>query len=120
MTASLYTLFCVVLPCVCTSPCKGTIPYQKYSAKYVQILYFKTGSALDQVRQPENYTHMTQSAIMLHRIMQCTRVVMDDLFAAHHEMGHVQYFIQYKDLPLVYKEGANPGNSELIPSISTG
>jgi hypothetical protein len=35
---------------------------------------------------------------------------MDDLFAAHHEMGHVQYFIQYKDQPAAYKEGANPGN----------
>jgi len=35
-------------------------------------------------------------------------------------MGHVQYFIQYKDQPLVYKEGANPGNSELTPFIFTG
>ena len=56
---------------------------------------------------------MTQSAIMLHRIQQCTRVVMDDLFSAHHEMGHVQYFIQYKDQPTAYKEGANPGNETM-------
>jgi hypothetical protein len=92
------------------SRCKGQIPYQKYSAKYVHILCFKTGSALDQVRQPENFPHMTQSAVMLHRIKQCTRVVMDDLFVAHHEMGHLQYSIQYKDQPAAYKEGANPGN----------
>jgi hypothetical protein len=38
---------------------------------------------------------------------------MDDLFAAHHEMGHVQYFIQYKDQPAAYKEGANPGNETM-------
>nr|CAD7196975.1 unnamed protein product [Timema douglasi] len=43
------------------------------------------------------------------RIKQCTRVDMEDLLTAHHEMGHVQYFIQYKDQPSVYKEGANPG-----------
>ena len=24
-------------------------------------------------------------------------------------MGHTQYQMQYKDLPLVYREGANPG-----------
>jgi len=34
---------------------------------------------------------------------------MDDLFAVHHEMGHVQYFMQYKDQPLAYRDGANPG-----------
>jgi peptidyl-dipeptidase A len=38
---------------------------------------------------------------------------MDDLFAAHHEMGHVQYSIQYKDQPAAYKEGANPGNEKI-------
>ena len=30
----------------------------------------------------------------------------------HHEMGHVQYFLQYKDLPTVFKDGSNPGNFE--------
>jgi hypothetical protein len=34
---------------------------------------------------------------------------MDDLFTAHHEMGHVQYYLQYKHQPKVYKRGANPG-----------
>ena len=24
-------------------------------------------------------------------------------------MGHIQYFLQYKDKPLAYREGANPG-----------
>jgi len=117
MNAAVYTLFCVVLSCVCTSPCEEPIPYQRYSTKYVKSLYFKTGSGLDKVRQPENCPYVTQSAIMLHRIQQCTRVVMDDLFSAHHEMGHVQYFIQYKDQPAAYKEGANPGNETM--SLST-
>nr|CAD7440374.1 unnamed protein product [Timema bartmani] len=48
-------------------------------------------------------------ACVILRIKQCTRVDMEHLLTAHHEMGHVQYFIQYKDQPSVYKEGANPG-----------
>jgi hypothetical protein len=49
------------------------------------------------------------SIFFLHRIKQCTLVNMDDLFTAHHEMGHVQYYLQYKHQPKVYKRGANPG-----------
>ena len=43
------------------------------------------------------------------RIKQCTFVNMEDLITVHHEMGHVQYFLQYKDLPIVYRAGANSG-----------
>ncbi len=31
------------------------------------------------------------------------------LETTHHEMGHIQYFMQYKDLPVIYHGGANPG-----------
>ncbi|XP_023709018.2 angiotensin-converting enzyme-like [Cryptotermes secundus] len=51
------------------------------------------------------------------RIKQCTRVVMDHLFAVHHEMGHVQYFIQYRDQPVAYKDGANPGFHEAVGDL---
>ncbi|PSN41387.1 Angiotensin-converting enzyme [Blattella germanica] len=51
------------------------------------------------------------------RIKQCTRVTMDHLFTAHHEMGHIQYFLQYKDQPLIYKEGANPGFHEAVGDV---
>ena len=27
----------------------------------------------------------------------------------HHEMGHIQYFLQYKDQPVPFRDGANPG-----------
>ena len=43
------------------------------------------------------------------RIKQCTVVSMDQLITVHHEMGHVQYYIQYKDLPLFLRKGANSG-----------
>ncbi|XP_008477363.1 angiotensin-converting enzyme [Diaphorina citri] len=42
------------------------------------------------------------------RIKMCTRVNEEDLFTIHHEMGHVEYFIQYKDQPMAFREGANP------------
>ncbi|XP_047108995.1 angiotensin-converting enzyme-like [Schistocerca piceifrons] len=42
---------------------------------------------------------------------------MEDLFTAHHEMGHIQYFLQYKDQPFIYKEGANPGFHESVDDV---
>lgn len=39
---------------------------------------------------------------------------MDDLLTAHHEMGHIQYFLQYKNQPIAFKEGANPGFHEAV------
>lgn len=43
------------------------------------------------------------------RIKQCTSVNFMDFITAHHEMGHIQYFLQYKDLPFIYRDGANEG-----------
>ncbi|KAK7873704.1 hypothetical protein R5R35_013236 [Gryllus longicercus] len=51
------------------------------------------------------------------RIKQCTRVNMRDLFVAHHEMGHIQYDLQYKDQPVLYRGGANPGFHEAIGDV---
>ncbi|XP_033975630.1 angiotensin-converting enzyme [Trematomus bernacchii] len=51
------------------------------------------------------------------RIKQCTTVTMEQLFTVHHEMGHVQYYLQYKDLPVGYRRGANPGFHEAIGDV---
>nr|XP_015217378.1 PREDICTED: angiotensin-converting enzyme isoform X1 [Lepisosteus oculatus] len=51
------------------------------------------------------------------RIKQCTVVTMDDLITVHHEMGHVQYFLQYKDQPVPFRDGANPGFHEAIGDV---
>ncbi|XP_064594923.1 angiotensin-converting enzyme-like [Liolophura sinensis] len=48
------------------------------------------------------------------RIKMCTRVNMEDLITIHHEMGHIQYFMQYSDQPLIYRDGANPGFHEAV------
>ncbi|KAK7872177.1 hypothetical protein R5R35_001739 [Gryllus longicercus] len=49
-----------------------------------------------------------------YRIKMCTKINMEDFVTIHHEMGHIQYFIQYKDQPYVFRKGANPGFHEAI------
>lgn len=44
----------------------------------------------------------------------CTKVNQEDFITIHHEMGHIQYFILYKDQPIVFRTGANPGFHEAI------
>ena len=39
---------------------------------------------------------------------------MEDLITVHHEMGHIQYFQQYKDQPVSFRGGANPGFHEAV------
>lgn len=48
------------------------------------------------------------------RIKMCTKTNKDDFETIHHEMGHIQYFIQYKNLPYTFRNGANPGFHEAI------
>lgn len=51
------------------------------------------------------------------RIKQCTRVSMDQLFTVHHELGHIQYYLQYQHQPVVYRGGANPGFHEAVGDV---
>lgn len=43
----------------------------------------------------------------------CTHVNMKDFITVHHEMAHIQYFLNYKKLPKVFRDGANPGKLKL-------
>ncbi|CAG0923400.1 unnamed protein product [Notodromas monacha] len=43
------------------------------------------------------------------RIKQCTSVNFDDFITIHHEMGHVQYYMQYVKQSPLFRDGANPG-----------
>ncbi|XP_064597980.1 angiotensin-converting enzyme-like [Liolophura sinensis] len=51
------------------------------------------------------------------RIKMCTDVTMQDLVTVHHEMGHIQYYMQYSDQPMPFREGANPGFHEAIGDV---
>ena len=33
----------------------------------------------------------------------------DDFVTVHHEMGHIQYFMSYRNQHWVFRNGANPG-----------
>nr|CAH7718565.1 unnamed protein product [Callosobruchus chinensis] len=48
------------------------------------------------------------------RIKMCTQVNMKDLITAHHEMAHIYYFMEYKNQPKVFRDGANPGFHEAV------
>ncbi|XP_035825264.1 angiotensin-converting enzyme [Aplysia californica] len=51
------------------------------------------------------------------RVQQCTDITQSDLETVHHEMGHVEYFLQYKHLPLQLRGGANPGFHEAVGDV---
>ncbi|CAH1112358.1 unnamed protein product [Psylliodes chrysocephalus] len=48
------------------------------------------------------------------RIKQCTEVTYEQMSTAHHEMGHIEYFLQYKDQPVPFRTGANDGFHEAV------
>lgn len=48
------------------------------------------------------------------RIKQCTKINMEDFLVVHHEMGHIMYYSMYKEQPLIYRTGANPGFHEAV------
>lgn len=37
---------------------------------------------------------------------------MEDLLSAHHEIARLQYYLQYRDQPLLFRNEAIPGNEK--------
>lgn len=54
---------------------------------------------------------------LLASIKQCTRLHIFDLRVVHHEMGHVEYFMLYKDQPALFRASANDGFHEAIGDL---
>ncbi|WAR05366.1 ACE-like protein, partial [Mya arenaria] len=52
-------------------------------------------------------------------IKQCTIVTGDQFNTVHHEMGHVQYYLEYINQPYLYRRGANPGFHEGVADIAS-
>jgi peptidyl-dipeptidase A len=48
------------------------------------------------------------------RIKQCIRPTEEDLATIYHELGHVYYYLWYKDQPYLFQGGANEGFHEAI------
>ncbi|CAJ1049466.1 angiotensin-converting enzyme 2 [Xyrichtys novacula] len=51
------------------------------------------------------------------RIKMCTKVNMDDFLTVHHEMGHNQYQMAYRNLNYPLRDGANEGFHEAVGEI---
>ncbi|HEX7641546.1 MAG TPA: M2 family metallopeptidase [Burkholderiaceae bacterium] len=48
------------------------------------------------------------------RIKMCIRPTAEDFTTIHHELGHVYYYLSYRDKPTLFKDGANDGFHEAI------
>jgi peptidyl-dipeptidase A len=44
-------------------------------------------------------------------------VTLEDLLSVFHQMGHIQYFLQYQNLSVIYQEGASPAFEEAVGSV---
>lgn len=47
----------------------------------------------------------------------CTNVDMDNFLTVHHEMGHNQYQMAYRNLSYLLRDGANEGFHEAVGEI---
>ncbi|XP_053637887.2 angiotensin-converting enzyme isoform X2 [Cherax quadricarinatus] len=52
-----------------------------------------------------------------YRIKMCAEINFDDLATIHHELGHIQYDMQYAHQPFTYRDGANDGFHEAIGEL---
>jgi peptidyl-dipeptidase A len=48
------------------------------------------------------------------RVKACLEPKQDDLYTIYHELGHVFYFLSYKDQPFIFQTGAHDGVHEAI------
>ena len=46
-------------------------------------------------------------------------MTIEDLLSIFHQMGHIQYFLQYKNLSVIFRAGANPAFEEAVGSVVT-
>lgn len=46
-------------------------------------------------------------------------MTIEDLLSIFHQMGHIQYFLQYQNLSILFRAGANPAFEEAVGSMIT-
>ncbi|XP_046592933.1 angiotensin-converting enzyme-like [Neodiprion lecontei] len=49
-----------------------------------------------------------------YRILICAEVNAEDFYVIHHELGHVYYYMAYKDQPTIFMDGANSAFHEAV------
>ncbi|KAG8230538.1 hypothetical protein J437_LFUL011540, partial [Ladona fulva] len=66
---------------------------------------------------PSTSCHGTAANMFNHsdfRIMICAEVSEEDFYMIHHEMGHIQYYMAYKNQPAIFQDGASPAFQEAV------
>ena len=58
--------------------------------------------------------HTDSHSHFLYRIKMCGKVSQNQLFTVHHEMGHVEYYMTYRNQPVEFRTGANTGFHEAV------
>jgi len=53
------------------------------------------------------------------RIKQCVEPTEEEFSTLHHELGHIYYYLMYKDQPLLFKGGAHDGFHEAVGDTLT-
>jgi peptidyl-dipeptidase A len=48
------------------------------------------------------------------RLKVCLHETTDDFITVHHELGHIYYYLSYRNLPFLFRSGANDGFHEAI------
>ncbi|EDW03231.1 angiotensin-converting enzyme [Drosophila grimshawi] len=48
------------------------------------------------------------------RVKICTDINQRSLISVHHEMAHIQYFLQYRHHPKIFRNGANPAFHQAV------
>ena len=74
-------------------------------------------SLFSKPKDREVVCHPSASDLKYHddyRVKICTVINDDYFYTAHHEMGHVEYYMSYAKLPFFYQDGANSGFHEAI------
>ena len=53
------------------------------------------------------------------RIKQCVEPTEEEFSTLHHELGHIYYYLMYKDQPFIFKGGAHDGFHEAVGDTLT-
>ncbi|XP_063229178.1 angiotensin-converting enzyme-like [Bacillus rossius redtenbacheri] len=49
-----------------------------------------------------------------YRMLLCAEVSAEDFYVIHHEMGHIEYYMSYRDQPAIFQDGANSAFQEAV------
>ncbi|XP_035827775.1 angiotensin-converting enzyme-like [Aplysia californica] len=99
----------------------GNMWAQEWNERIDILKPFKDKDSMDVTeelkRQCFPFWYSNLCLIFIFRIKMCTDVTHEDLMTIHHEMGHIQYYLQYQNQSVLFRTGANPGFHEAVGDV---